>query len=95
MALSSDVLSELTFSKYQGKMQAAHPLVLKHRKVREVPRDDGSVDYAIDEEHGPIEVKREDIMPLIQAMSEAIVEHFTEHAEVQDVANGALTRNVI
>lgn len=94
MALSSTVLAELAFVKYQEKMREQFPEVVKSRTVLEIPRADGSTDYEFQEETGPIEIKQEDIMPLLSALAEAIVEHMTEHAEVQSVANGTVTRNI-
>lgn len=95
MALDPEVLAELAFSKYQENMRAQYPKVVKNRTVEEIPRADGSTDYTFQDETGPMEVKREDIMPLLSALSEAIVEHINEHALVTDVASGSLTRNVL
>jgi hypothetical protein len=94
MALDAEVLAELAFSKYQVNMREQHPEVLKNRTVRQVPLDDGSTNIEYDDETGPIEIKREDIMPLLSALAEAIVEHMNEHAEVRTVAAGTETRNI-
>jgi len=95
MALSATVLAELAFLKYQTNMRDQFAEVVKSRTVVERPREDGSTDYTFNEEVGPIEIKREDIMPLLSALAEAIVEHINEHALVQNVANGTLTRNIL
>lgn len=95
MALDAEVLAELAFSKYQTNMRSQFPEIVKNRSVDEVPRADGSTDYVFNDQTGPIEVKREDIMPLLSALSEAIVEHINEHALVGNVANGTLTRNIL
>lgn len=94
MALDADVLSEMAFARYQEKMQAQHPAVVRHRTMSRVPRSDGTEDFTFSEDIGPVEVRREDIMPLLSALAEAIVEHITEHAEVQNVSAGGLTRSV-
>lgn len=95
MALDAEVLAELAFSKYQGNLRNQFPEVVKSRTVVERPRADGSTDYSFNEEIGPAEVKREDIMPLLSAFAEAIVEHINEHAVVESVASGPYTRNVL
>ena len=94
MALNAEVLAEMAFKKYRENMEQEHPAFVKSRKLIKTPRDDGSVDYTFTEEIGPIEVRREDIMPLLSALSEAIVEHITVHGEVQSVASGTITRNI-
>ena len=94
MALSASVLAELAFKKYRDKMQEEHSETLVSRRLIKIPRDDGTIDYDFNEEYGPIEVNRKDIMPLLRALSEAIVEHLTEHGEVRDVASGSITRNI-
>lgn len=94
MALDANVLAELAFVKYQENMRAENPNVLKNRKTLEIPRDDGTVDYQFEDELGPIEIVKKDIMPLLLAVSEAVVEHLTEHAEIQSVSAGAVTRNI-
>lgn len=94
MALDAAVLAELAFSKYEANMREQNPEVLLNRETTVTTLDDGSVDVTFDDETGPIEVRREDVWPLLSALAEAIVEHINEHAEVQNVANGTLTRNV-
>lgn len=76
-------------------MRDQFPEVVKDRTVVERPRADGSTDYSFNEEVGPAEIKREDIMPLLSALAEAIVEHINEHAVVENVDTGAYTRNVL
>lgn len=94
MALDATVLAELAFSKYSERMREEHPNAVLSRKLIKIPRDDGSVDYNFVEETGPIEVSRREIMPLLTALSEALVEHLTVHGEVQSVASGTITRNI-
>lgn len=94
MALDATLLANLAFGKYRDKMREEHPNTVLKRKLIKIPRDDGSVDYNFNEETGPIEVSRKDIMPLLTALSEAIVEHLTAHGEVQSVASGTITRNI-
>lgn len=94
MALSATVLAEMAFLRYRQKMREEHPNTVLQRKLVKIPRDDGTIDYTFSEETGPIEVKREDIMPLISALSEAIVEHLTQHGEVRSVTSGTITRNI-
>lgn len=95
MALNAEVLAELAYLKYQTNMRDQFPEAVKKRVVVERPRADGSTDYSFSEEVGPIEVKREDIMPLLSALAEAIVEHINEHAVVENVYSGSVTRNVL
>lgn len=91
MGLSAAVLAESAFAKYREKMEEQHPNVVKSRKMSKIPRADGSVDYAFQEDVGPIEVRREAIMPLLSALAEAIVEHVEASAEVYDNNLGAPT----
>lgn len=95
MALDAVVLAELAFTKYAANMEEQFPEVVKNRETEQVTKDDGSTELSFTEETGPIEVRREDIMPLLTAVAEAVVEHFNENAEVQEVADGTETRNII
>ena len=94
MALDANVLAELAFVKYRNNMEQEYPSSVKSRKLVTTPRDDGSIDYSFIEDIGPIEVRRKDIMPLLSALAEAIVEHITKHGEVQSVTSGTITRNI-
>lgn len=94
MALDATTLAELAFTKYASKMQTQHPEVVKARTTAQETRADGTTALVFTDETGPLEVRREDIMPLLSALAEAIVEHMNEHAEVQNVANGTQIRNI-
>lgn len=94
MALDAEVLAEMAYQRYSDKIKEAFPEAVKSRIAQQMTLDDGTVETQFVEETGPLEVERKDIMPLLSALSEAIVEHITQHAEVQDVASGSLTRNV-
>jgi hypothetical protein len=82
MALDADVFADLAESYIQEEMESAFPDIIKSVSVSETPRDDGSIETVVTQNHGPPEIDREKIRPVFRAIGRAIVEVLTENAEV-------------
>lgn len=94
MALNAGTVTSIALARYQEKMQEEFPDVVKNQRILKLSRDDGSVEYEVLEERGPIEIDIKSIKPLISAIAEAVVEHITEHGEVRNVTSGLTTRKI-
>ena len=88
MALSSKALAQLAMSKYKSKMSAAFPDVSKGGTVTQIPKEDGSVEYQVTVQRGPMEIDEAAILPLLESLAEAFVEHIKSSGEAIDVSAG-------
>lgn len=88
MALDAVVLAQMALGKYKSKMAAAFPDVVKGGTVTQVPKEDGTVEYVSQEQRGPMEVDEAGILPLLEALAEAVVEHMRGSGTVPGITTG-------
>ena len=84
MALDATRLENRFISLFRSISKQLYPNVVKKVDVREVTKDDGTVDHEITEERGPLEIEDQYLVPLARAMAQAVVEEITAGAEVDD-----------
>jgi len=92
MALDTLALTQTIISKYKAKMTEAFPDVSKGGTVTQIPKEDGSTDYQVDEQRGPMEIDEEGFRPLAEAVAEAVIEHLRSNGQVNDMTAGKLWR---
>lgn len=94
MALDPAVLAQLALGKYKAKMAAAFPDVVKGGTVEQIPKEDGTVEFRSEEQRGPMEIDEEGILPLFEAMAEAVVEHLKSSGTVPSITTGSSTGRI-
>lgn len=88
MPLDAEVLIELMLTKFSEAMEG-QPDVLKSTSATTIPLEDGSTEVEVTEEYGPPEIDPETVRPLMTAIANAVIDHFTEEALVDDQGNPA------
>jgi len=86
MSLNADRLERRFLSIFRQVTTDLYPSVVKNTTVKEVKRDDGTLDHEIIEERGPMEINEENLTPLARALARAVVEEIKASAEVQTTA---------
>jgi len=94
MALDAATLATIITVKYKAKMRAAFPDELKGGTVTQIPKEDGSVEYNLEEQRGPIEIDEEGFMPLAEAIAEAVVEHLKASGTIANITTGTSTGRI-
>ena len=89
MALDALALTQTIISKYKAKMTEAFPDVPKGGTVSQIPKEDGSTEYQVVEQRGPMEIDEEGFRPLAEAVAEAVIEHLKSNGQVNDVSDGS------
>lgn len=94
VGLDATRLENKIISVFRSVTKQLYPDVVKKVTVREVTKDDGTLDHEIDEETGPLEVDDRYLVPLARAISQAVVEEIRAGAEVADTdpTNGGTWR---
>lgn len=94
MALDSNAIAQIALGRYKAKMAAAFPDVVKGGTVEQIPKEDGTVEFQSTEQRGPMEIDEEGILPLLEAMAEAVVEHLKSSGEVPNITTGSSTGRI-
>jgi hypothetical protein len=94
MALDAAVVAQMALGKYKAKMAAAFPDVVKGGTVIQIPKEDGTVEYESQEQRGPMEVDEVGILPLLEALAEAVVEHLRGSGTVPGITTGPNTGRI-
>ena len=94
MALDATRLENRFISIFRSTVKQLYPNVVKKVDVREIKKEDGTLDHEITEERGPLEIEDQYLVPLARAMAQAVVEEITAGAEVDDTdpTNGGTWR---
>jgi hypothetical protein len=88
MALDASVITQIALGKYKAKMAAAFPDVVKGGTVEKVPKEDGTFEYNLEEQRGPMEIDEKGVLPLLESLAEAVVEHLKSSGEIPDTTTG-------
>ena len=88
MALDTLALTQTIISKYKAKMSEAFPDVVKGGTVTQIPKEDGSTEYKVVEQRGPMEIDEEGFRPLAEAIAESVIEHLRSNGQVNDTTAG-------
>ena len=92
MALDADRLEQRFLAIFRQVASDLFPDVVKNTTVREVKKEDGTLDHEIIEERGPLEIDEENLTPLARALARAVVEEITASAEVTTTASSGTWR---
>ena len=84
MSMDADSLATLIVSNYKREMREAFPSVVKSVNIEQVPKEDGTLEYQIENVTGPAEVDEARFRPLAKAIAAAIVSHLNSSAEADD-----------
>ncbi len=88
MAMDATELSAKIVALFRDQARTLYPDVVKSVTVRPVPREDGTMDYDVTENRGPLEVDTNAIVPLANAIALAVIDHIQDSAEVDDTVAG-------
>lgn len=92
MALDATRLESRIISIFRATIRSLYPDVVKEVTVREIPKNDGTIDHEIVEHRGPLEVEERHMIPLARAIAQAVVEEINSSAEVDDTVAGRFWR---
>jgi hypothetical protein len=97
MSMNAASLEDLIMSKLSTALRTTFDNVVVGYDVSQVPRDDGTLSYEVEERRGVITMTREQLekmRPMARAIAQAVVEHLTSHAQANDTAAGQSWRIV-
>ena len=86
MAMNSDELGERIVDAME-LLHSSQPETKIGVNVIQTPKEDGTLDTTIEDVMGRPEFNRAAITPLAYAIAQAVVEHITSHAEVDDTGS--------
>lgn len=86
MAMNADELERQILDVFRSEGRALYPNVLKRVEVRQVPREDGTVDTEVTEHRGPLDMDVTAATIMARAIARAVVSHITNSAEVTTTA---------
>lgn len=89
MTMRSSELERVIITKVQKAARSLKPNEVLDVKVTQTPREDGSVEYNIEERRGPLEVKEEDLQLLARGIAEAVVEFISASATITGTGVGS------
>lgn len=82
MAMNKDTLENLIVKGIQDAYSAMYPDEVLHVTVNQIPKEDGSTDFKLVEDRGPLKPDEKAIRALARGIAHGIVEHLREHAVV-------------
>lgn len=89
MTMRASELERVIITKVQQATRSLKSNEVLDVKVTQTPREDGSVEYNIEERRGPVEIKEEDLRPLARGVAEAVVEFLTASATITGTGVGS------
>lgn len=92
MALNANELERQIITAFRTQGRLLYPNVLKNVQVTEVPKEDGTFDYEVTEERGPLEIDAQQMTLFARAIAQAVVGHIKANAEVEDTTAAAIWR---
>ena len=82
MALNSEELEQAIIVKIQEAARILKPNEVQGVEVQQTPQEDGSTEYNLNEQRGPLEIGEDDIRHLARGIAEAVVAHIAANATI-------------
>jgi len=84
MPLDASSLERLIIDIFRREVSQQYSDVVKGMEIETTQREDGTTSYEVVEIRGALEVRAHEMRPLARAIAQAVVQHFSQHAEVDD-----------